>query len=178
MDCSLLGSSVHGILQAKNTGVGSHSFLQEIFPTQGLSPDLLHCRQILYCLSHQGRLYTTYYKLQALLCMHAQSCQILCDLMVGGLPGFSVNGILQARILEWVAIFCSRGSSWPTDWSCISCDSCNSRQFLYHCAIWEASNYKLVSVICILIKCQFNSLFGHMNRDTTDHFQELSKIVH
>ena len=34
--------------------VGCHSFLQVIFPTQGLNPDLPHCRQILYCLSHQG----------------------------------------------------------------------------------------------------------------------------
>ena len=39
----------------KNTGVGSHSFLQGIFLTQGSNPSLLHCRQILYCLSHQGR---------------------------------------------------------------------------------------------------------------------------
>ena len=38
----------------KNTGVGSHSFLLEIFPTQGSNLGLLHCRQILYCLSHQG----------------------------------------------------------------------------------------------------------------------------
>ena len=38
----------------KNTGVGSHSLLQGIFPTQGLNPGLLHCRQILYQLSHQG----------------------------------------------------------------------------------------------------------------------------
>ena len=38
----------------KNTGVGGHSLLQEIFLTQGLNLGLLHCRQILYCLSHQG----------------------------------------------------------------------------------------------------------------------------
>ena len=37
----------------KNTGVGSHSLLQGIFPTQGLNPGLLHCRQILYHLRHQ-----------------------------------------------------------------------------------------------------------------------------
>ena len=36
----------------KNTGVGGHSLLQGIFPTQGLNRGLLHCRQILYCLSH------------------------------------------------------------------------------------------------------------------------------
>jgi len=38
----------------QNTEVGSHSFLQGIFPTQGMNPDLAHCKQILYCLSHQG----------------------------------------------------------------------------------------------------------------------------
>ena len=38
----------------KNTGVGSHSLPQGIFPTQELNPCLLHCRQILYHLSHQG----------------------------------------------------------------------------------------------------------------------------
>ena len=32
---------------SKNTGVGSHALLQGIFPTQGLNPGLLHCRQIL-----------------------------------------------------------------------------------------------------------------------------------
>jgi len=37
----------------KNTGVGSHSLLQGIFPTQRSNPGLLHCRQILYHLSHQ-----------------------------------------------------------------------------------------------------------------------------
>ena len=54
-DCSPPGSSVHGILKnSKNTEVGSHSLLWGIFPAQGLNPCLLHCRQILYCLSHQG----------------------------------------------------------------------------------------------------------------------------
>ena len=38
----------------KNTGVGSYSLLLGIFPTQGSNLGLLHCRQILYCLSHQG----------------------------------------------------------------------------------------------------------------------------
>ena len=40
----------------KNTGVGRHAFHQGIFPTQGLNPHLLHCRQILYPLSHLGSL--------------------------------------------------------------------------------------------------------------------------
>ena len=38
----------------QNTGVGSLSFLQEIFPTQGSNPGLPHCRQILYQLSYKG----------------------------------------------------------------------------------------------------------------------------
>ena len=45
---------VHGDSPDKNTGVGCRALLQGIFPTQGLNPSLLHCRQILYHLSHQG----------------------------------------------------------------------------------------------------------------------------
>ena len=52
-DCSPPGFSVHGDSPGKNTGVGCHALLQGIFPTQGSIPALLHCRQILYCLSHQ-----------------------------------------------------------------------------------------------------------------------------
>ena len=44
-------------MDCKNTGVGCHSLLQGIFATQGLIPGLLHCRQILYCLSHQEAKY-------------------------------------------------------------------------------------------------------------------------
>ena len=44
-------------------------------------------------------------------CTVAQSCLILCDLMDCSLPGSSVDGIIQARILEWVAISFSRRSS-------------------------------------------------------------------
>ena len=54
MDCSPPGSSVHGDSPGKNTGVGCHFLLQGIFPTQGLNPGLLQCRQILYWLNHKG----------------------------------------------------------------------------------------------------------------------------
>ena len=50
----------------------------------------------------------------------AQSCLTLCDPMYWSLPASSVHGILQARILEWVAISLSRGSSWPRDWTWVS----------------------------------------------------------
>ena len=47
--------------------------------------------------------------------VHAQSCLTLCDSMDGSPPGFSVHSILQARILEWVAISSSRRCSQPRD---------------------------------------------------------------
>ena len=57
--CSVVSNSLwpHGLYSlwnspGQNTGEGSLSFLQGIFPTQGLSPDLPHCRWILYQLSH------------------------------------------------------------------------------------------------------------------------------
>jgi len=46
MDCRLPGSSVHGDSPGKNIGMGCHVLFQGIFPTQGLNPDLPHCRQI------------------------------------------------------------------------------------------------------------------------------------
>ena len=61
-----------------------------------------------------------------------QSCPTLCDPMDCGLPGFSVHGILQARILEWVAMPLSRGSSLPRDQTCVSYVSYIGRKVLYH----------------------------------------------
>ena len=51
----------------------------------------------------------------------AQSCLTLCNPMDYSLPGFSIHGILQVRILEWVTISFSRGSSRPRDWTWVSC---------------------------------------------------------
>ena len=51
----------------------------------------------------------------------SQLCPTLCDPMDCSLPGSSVHGILQARILQWVAISFSRGSSWPRDQTRDSC---------------------------------------------------------
>ena len=56
-------------------------------------------------------------------CVHAKllhSCLTLCDAMDYSPPGSSVHGILQARILEWVATLSSRGSSQPRDQSHVS----------------------------------------------------------
>ena len=78
-----------------------------------------------------------------------QLCLILCDRMGCRLPGSSVHGILQARIVEWVAISFSRGSSPPRDWTHVSFVSCIGRQILYHwrgtflcpvvCCVWPSS---------------------------------------
>ena len=51
----------------------------------------------------------------------AWSCLTLCDPMNHSLPGSYVHGILQARILEWVANPFSRRASWPGDWTQVSC---------------------------------------------------------
>ena len=61
LDYSLPGSSVHEIFQARNAGAGCHSLLQGIFLTQGSNLHLLcllHCRQILYLLSHRESLWS------------------------------------------------------------------------------------------------------------------------
>ena len=105
MDCSLPGSTVHGIFQARILS-GWPFLLQEIFPTQGLNLDLLHYRQTLYCLSHQGMTKVPAAAAAKLL----QSCLTLCNPIDDSPPGFAVPGILQARTLEWVAIsFSNKG---------------------------------------------------------------------
>ena len=65
----------------------------------------------------------------------AQSYLILCDPMDCSPPGSSVLGILQARILEWVAIPLSRGSSRPRDQTWVSCIA---GRFFTICATREA----------------------------------------
>ena len=55
------------------------------------------------------------------MCLGAQSCPILCDSMDCSPPGSSVHGTLQARILQWVAMPSSRGSSQPRDQTQVSC---------------------------------------------------------
>ena len=107
---------------SKNTVVGCCSLLQRIFLTQGLNLSLLHCRQILYHLSHQGILTHIYSYSHTFIHMYEekeneviQSCPTFCDPMDCSPPGSSIHGIFQARILEWVAISFSRGSFWSRD---------------------------------------------------------------
>ena len=70
-------------------------------------------------------------KSRVLLCLVAQSCPTLRDLMDCSPPGFSVHGSLQAR-LEWVAMPSSRGSFTLRDGTCVSYVSRTGRRVLYH----------------------------------------------
>ena len=89
MDCSPPGSSIHGDSPGKNSRVGCHVLLQEIFPTQGSNTGLPRCGWILYYLSHlvnRNNLHA------AVLCLVTQLCPVLCYPMGCSLPGSSVHG--------------------------------------------------------------------------------------
>ena len=69
------------------------------------------------------------------LCMHAkslQTCQTLCNPIDHNPTGSSVHGILQAKVLEWVAMPFSRGSSWLRDRTRVSYSSLTDSGVLYH----------------------------------------------
>ena len=89
----------------KNTGMGSLSLLQGIFLNQESNRGLA-----LQADSLPTELSEAESESEV-----AQSYPTLCDPMDCSLPGFSVHGIFQARVLEWVAISFSRGSSRPRD---------------------------------------------------------------
>ena len=78
----------------------------------------------------------------------AQSCPTLCDPMDCSPPGSSVHGIFQARILEWVAISPSRGSSQTRDRTHVSCIFYTGRRLLYCWATREALLHYNTCVYC------------------------------
>ena len=89
-----------------------------------------------------GYMYKMYY-ITYTACMHAQSlqwCLTLCHPVGCALPGSSVCGILQARILEGVTMSSSRGSSQTRDQTPVSQVSCTGRQVLYQQRHLEAHN--------------------------------------
>ena len=71
----------------------------------------------------------------------AQACPTLCDPVDCSLPGSSVHGIFQVRVLEWGAISFSRGSSRPRKWTWVSCII--GRQF----TVWDTREVILVSAV-------------------------------
>ena len=111
----------------RNTGVGSLSLLQGIFPIQGLNPGLLHCKWILYQLSHKG----------------------------------------SPRILQWVAYPFSSGSSWPRNWTRVSCIAGG---FFTNWAIREAQSIYILPILNLL-----DSYFCH-HFPISDHLLVKSMI--
>ena len=143
MDCSCQALCAWNF-PGKSTRVGCHFLLQGLFPCQGSNPCLLHL------------LYWQVDSLPQVVCMHAQTfqlCPTLCNPIDCSPPGSSILGILQARILEWVSLPSSRGSSWPRNWTHISCVA--GRLFT-HWANWE-SHLSLVYLLQILLICKCSS---------------------
>ena len=106
------------------------------------------------------------------MCLVAQSCLTLCNPLDCSLPGSSVHGIFQARILEWVAISFSRGYSQPRDQTCISCLLCTADGFFNCWAIretceisWETSTILYIYLFLFFcmhsagLWCHFLNLF-------------------
>ena len=96
-----------------------------------------------------------------------QSCLTMCDPTDCSPPGFSVHGILQARILEWVAISFSKGSSRSRDRSCVSSVSWTGRWILTTRATWEAR----VFTHLWSTDCQQDAMLqsmGHKQSDTAE----------
>ena len=103
------------------------SFIESIatVPSEGALP-LLTWRYNKFCLP-----------LRFLIAWKMKVCPTLCNPMDCSLPSPFVHGIFQARILERVAISSSMGSSWPRDWTHVSCIG---RRILYHQVTLEALN--------------------------------------
>ena len=149
MDCSPPGSSVHGVFQAR-VGADKYCLIPLIWGTWIVKfivrKNTGRCWWLewrwgigVWCLI---RTELQFRKVKNLgdrwrweLWLVAQSFLALCDPMDCSLLGSSVHGILQARILEWVAMPSSRGFSQPRDRICVSC---HGRWILYHWATWEA----------------------------------------
>ena len=122
MDCSPpSGSSVHGISQARILEWVDMSFSRGSSRPRGQTQVFCIGRWVPYHLGHQG---SPWYCLKELKICNicsvqfssvTQSCLTLCDPTDCSPPGSSVHGISQARILEWVDISFSRGSSQPRD---------------------------------------------------------------
>ena len=93
-------------------------------------------------------------------------CLTLCNPMDCSPPGSSVHGIFQARILEWVTISSSRGSSQPRDRTLVTCVSCIGRRILYHCATWEAPSHKCLGCyFTIMSKMHKLTFTSYKNND-------------
>ena len=156
---------VHGIFQARTQEwVDCHFLLWRIFLTQGSNPCLPIGRWILYhCATWETPILSLFFfknlKKQAhICCLKAESVSrsvVSNSLSQYGLynpPSSSVHGILQVRILEWVAILFSRASSRPRDWIWVSS---TAGKFFTVWAIREAH------MLCVRYQILFYSQQSH-----------------
>ena len=103
--------------------------------------------------------------------VHACSQSCLTPWTWGSPPGSSVHGILQARILEWVTISYSRGSSQPRDRTYVSCGSCTGRWIVYHLSHVLLTKYNFLSnLISLAAITKYHRLGGFSSR----HFSLLA----
>ena len=87
--------------------------------------------------------YSLLFLIGSLVCAKSlQLCPTLLNPMDCRLPGSSIHGTIQARILEWVAISFSRRSFPPRDQTCVSCITCIGRLILYHYSTREVLLYQ------------------------------------
>ena len=124
MDYSPPDSFVRRISQARILEWVAISFSRGSSQPSGLNLHLLYCGQNFYFFfflttEPPGKPFYIFTSVQ--FSSVTQSCPTLCDPMNCSLPGCSVHGILQARMLEWVAISFSRGSSQPRNQTQVSC---------------------------------------------------------
>ena len=128
MDCSQPGSSVHGLLQAR--------ILEQVTSPFSRESSWSRDRTRIYCIA--GRFFTVWATvLRVYYGWRWFSRSVVsdsCNCMDCNPPDSSIHGISQARILEWVAISFSRGSSQPGEWTQVSCfagSPLHCRQILY-----------------------------------------------
>ena len=77
--------------------------------------------------------------------------------------GSSAHGIFQARILDWVAIFLSRGSSLPRDQTSVLSIFCIGMRLLYHCTTWEAFTFTYLLLCIHILLCALADLSACQN---------------
>ena len=112
-DCSLPGSSIHGISQAR--------ILERVTMPSSRGSSWPRDRTHISYVSHSGIWVLYHCCLAAAAAKLLQSCPTLCNTVDWSPPGSSVRGILQTRILEWIAMPSSRGPSQPRDQTLVFC---------------------------------------------------------
>ena len=101
------------IIRAQESGISIHGYC---FRARGLFEGAVSL-QVQECINRLGAVRHTHTHTNSIACVYKslQSCLTLCDRMNCSPPSSSVHGILQARILEWITVSSSGGSSQPRD---------------------------------------------------------------